>query len=165
MCFRPHLYGSVSINSTSQREAYELRLVKAWLGTMFPLIPLPRGKRTGYSTIQNKSKQVSINSTSQREAYLHQILSKHPKTLEVWVSINSTSQREAYVNEVIVTKAGELFPLIPLPRGKRTLYLEFLCDESIEVSINSTSQREAYPYILNTVPVRSLEALSEVQET
>ena len=59
----------VSIDSTSQREAGVLYGVKSMVEIVFPLIPLPRGKRVLKGLIKRrKAEQVSIDSTSQREA-------------------------------------------------------------------------------------------------
>ena len=60
---------------------------------MFPLIPLPRGKRTKGVLFTRAVRRVSINSTSQREAYLFSPTESRRNRI---VSINSTSQREAY---------------------------------------------------------------------
>ena len=87
---------------------------------------------------------VSINSTSQREAYTE---TRGDFAIAEPVSINSTSQREAYVLPVLLKSSNQLlFPLIPLPRGKRTKkgYSPEEAENMVAVSINSTSQREAY---------------------
>ena len=91
---------SVSINSTSQREAVSSATVdEAKYYKMFPLIPLPRGKRS---------------------ALFHAHCVYQPN-----VSINSTSQREAVKNgHGFYEVSGKMFPLIPLPRGKRSMIFE-----------------------------------------
>ena len=137
----------------------------------FPLIPLPRGKRTKHSILlQVVEHWVSINSASQREAYFGDAIAKIRIGYKIMFPLiplprgKRTYCRLRYVtspmegkfpliplprgkrtyNFTITTQGNPLFPLIPLPRGKRTGDLGTGRGTEREVSINSASQREAY---------------------